>query len=137
MSTPDSEGLYCTVVYLEYQSVCPIVGIGYPTPSLASEYVSPLRPKGGGNTLLGGGGGEGKAYSDDWIESLALCILCETSQLGQYLLFSVVFTLPPLRHHRSVWLLPVISLLLTNTVFPVRAFNVFSSILQQCFHKTK
>jgi hypothetical protein len=42
--------LYCSeeiarrgiIVYLEYQVVCPIVGIGPPTPSPASECVSPL-----------------------------------------------------------------------------------------------
>jgi hypothetical protein len=96
----------------------PIVGIGFPTSSLMCL---PPWTQRGGNTLLGGGGGRGKANSDDWIESLALYILCETSQRGQYILFSVVFTPPPLSHHGSIWLLPVISLLLTNTVFPVRA----------------
>jgi hypothetical protein len=43
-------------------------------------------------------------------------------QRGQCILIPVVFTLSPLRHHGSVWLLlvPVISLLfLTNTVSPV------------------
>jgi hypothetical protein len=35
-------------------------------------------------------------------------------------LFSVVFTPSLTSHHASVWLLPVISLLLTNTVPPVR-----------------
>ncbi len=38
-------------------------------------------------------------------------------QGGQYILFSVVFThSAPSHHHGSVWLLPVISLLLTNTI---------------------
>jgi hypothetical protein len=36
-------------------------------------------------------------------------------------LFSVAFTPPPPSHHGNVWLLPVISLLLTNTVSPVQA----------------
>ncbi len=36
------------------------------------------------------------------------------------IVFSVVFTTPP-SQHGSVWLLPVISLLLTSTVSPVRA----------------
>jgi hypothetical protein len=43
-----------------------------------------------------------------------------TSQWAQCILFSVVFTPSPPSHHGSVWLLPVISLLLTNTVSPVR-----------------
>ncbi len=39
---------------------------------------------------------------------------------GQAILFSVVFTPPPSpSHYNSVWLLPVISLLLTNTASPV------------------
>jgi hypothetical protein len=42
-------------------------------------------------------------------------------QWGQFILFSVVFTSPPPSHHGNVWLLPVISLVLTNTVQPVRA----------------
>ncbi len=42
------------IVYLEYQSVCPIVGIGPPpTPSSESECVSPLDPKGGQHSLAG------------------------------------------------------------------------------------
>ncbi len=37
-------------------------------------------------------------------------------------MYSVVFTSPPLSHHGSAWLpTPVISLLLTNTISPVRA----------------
>ncbi len=39
-------------------------------------------------------------------------------QPGQCILFPVVFTPPSPSHHGSVWLLPVISLLLTNTVSP-------------------
>ncbi len=45
-------------------------------------------------------------------------------QRGQCILFSVVFTPSPPSHHGSVWALPVISLLLTNTVSPVRAFLI-------------
>jgi hypothetical protein len=41
--------------------------------------------------------------------------------LSQCILFSVVFTAPPPSHHGRLWLLTVISLLLTNTVSPVRA----------------
>jgi hypothetical protein len=43
------------------------------------------------------------------------------SNKDQCILFSVVFTPSPSSHHGSVWVLPVISLLLTNTVLPVRA----------------
>ncbi len=50
-------------------------------------------------------------------------LYCNTShQRGQCILFSVVFTpSPPCSTHRSVWLLPAISLLLYNTVSPVQA----------------
>ena len=41
------------IVYIEYQSVCPFIGIGSPTLSPASQCVSPLGPKGGGATLEG------------------------------------------------------------------------------------
>ncbi len=41
---------------------------------------------------------------------------------GQCVLFSVVFTPPPPSHHGSVWLLPVVSLLLTNAISRMRAF---------------
>jgi hypothetical protein len=51
-------------VYLESLSVCPIVGV----------YLSYLDQKGGSNTLAGEV--VGGPNSDDWIESLALCILC-------------------------------------------------------------
>ncbi len=42
-------------------------------------------------------------------------------QWAQRVLFSVVFTPSPPSHHGSVWVLSVISLLLTNTISPVRA----------------
>ncbi len=41
-------------------------------------------------------------------------------QRGRCVLFSAVFTPSPPSHHGSVWVLPVISLLLTNTISPVR-----------------
>ncbi len=53
---------------------------------------------------------------------------------GRSVLFSVVFTLSPPSHHGSVWLLPAISLLLTNTVSPVRAYI---SIWCERFHGTQ
>ena len=42
----------------------------------------------------------------------------------QYDRWGFLSSLPlfPLSHHGSIWLLPVISLLLTNTVSPVRSF---------------
>ncbi len=65
-----------TVVYIEYQSVCPFVGIGSPTPSLRKRECLSLGPKeGGSNTRLGVRVAEG-ANSDDWTEILALCVLC-------------------------------------------------------------
>jgi hypothetical protein len=55
------------IVYLEYQSVCPIVGIGsLQPPSSENECVSPLEGEGVGGPIL------------DWIEGLALSILSES-----------------------------------------------------------
>ncbi len=69
-----SLGRWEIIVYLEYQSVCLIVGIGSPHPLSRKRVCIPLGPKGGGGgTLSCGWGG---ADSDDWIEGLALCILC-------------------------------------------------------------
>ncbi len=63
-------------IYLEYQSVCPLVRIGTLHPPLppASESLPP-EPKEGEHTRLrvrrwGG------PNSDDWRKSLALCLLC-------------------------------------------------------------
>jgi hypothetical protein len=61
------------IVYLENQSVCPIVGIGSP-PSSESERVSPLGSKGGEQHSLASEG-VGGPNSDDWEEAVALCIL--------------------------------------------------------------
>jgi hypothetical protein len=55
------------ILYLEYHSVCPFVELAPPAPSPASECVPPLLA----------GEGAGGANSDDWRESLALCILCD------------------------------------------------------------
>ncbi len=59
------------IVYLEYQSVCPIVGFDTPTPSSESERVSSLGSKGGEQHSLAGEG-VGGPNSDDWIEAVAL-----------------------------------------------------------------
>ncbi len=53
----------------------------------------------------------------------SIIIAVASIQRDQCILFSVVFTPPPPSHHGSVWLLLVISLLLTNTVSPVRAYQ--------------
>ncbi len=50
-----------------------------------------------------------------------LWLLWYGAQTGLMYLFSVVFTPSPPSHYGNVWVLPVISLLLTNTVSPVRA----------------
>jgi hypothetical protein len=62
------------MLYLEYQSVCSFVRIAFvPSP------VCPRPGKRGVQHLLAGEGAEG-ANSDDWRESLALCILCDSKQ---------------------------------------------------------
>ncbi len=63
------------VVSVEYQSACPFVGIGPPPPQPPQASVSPpLGPKGEGeqHSLAG----EVGPNSDDWTESLALCMFC-------------------------------------------------------------
>ncbi len=66
------------IVYIEYQIVCPFVGIGSPTPSPASQCVSPLGPKGGSNTRLRMRG----PNSGKQTESLAFFIFCEASYIN-------------------------------------------------------
>ena len=64
------------MICLEYQSVCPFVRIGSTCPlSRKRECPPSLGTKGGGATLACGWGGGG-SHSDDWRESLALCLLC-------------------------------------------------------------
>jgi hypothetical protein len=53
------------ILYLEYQSVCPV-----------SIRLNWSETKGGGGATLACGWGGGGANSDDWRESLALCLLC-------------------------------------------------------------
>ncbi len=52
-----------------------------PARSPASECVPPPEPKGGGGQHSLAGEGTGGANSDDWRESLALCLLCELQYL--------------------------------------------------------
>jgi hypothetical protein len=53
--------------------------------------------------------------------AMPVLLIYPLDQRGQFILFYVVFTSFPPSHHGSVWLLPVISLLLAKTVSPVRA----------------
>jgi hypothetical protein len=62
-------------VYIEHQSVCPLVGIGSSTSSTANECVSPLVSKGREQYSLAGDQ-VGGPTSDDLTESLAHIILC-------------------------------------------------------------
>jgi hypothetical protein len=57
-------------IYLEYHSVCPLVGIGTPHP--LTDCAPPLNQ----------GGGGGGTHSDDWRKSLALCLLCGVGVRG-------------------------------------------------------
>jgi hypothetical protein len=57
------------LIYTEYHSVCPLVGIGTPTTPLP-------RASGWGGTLACGWGAWGSPNSDDWRKGLALCLLC-------------------------------------------------------------
>jgi hypothetical protein len=57
----------------------PSSDLGSPSPSPGKECVTPLGPW-GGQHLLADEGLEGP-NSDDWTESLALCLLCENMVL--------------------------------------------------------
>jgi hypothetical protein len=61
------------MLYIEYQSVCPLSELAPSSPSPASECVPPWNQR-GGHSLAGEGAGG--ANSDDWREGLALCLLC-------------------------------------------------------------
>jgi hypothetical protein len=76
---------------IECQSVCHFVGIGSPrphTPSPQASVSSPLGSKGGEQHSLAGEG-LGGHNSDDWTESLTLCILydCRLVAIVSLLLF--------------------------------------------------
>ncbi len=62
------------LIYIKYQSVYSFIWIG-PLPFPASECASPLNPKVGQHSLEGEG--VGGPSSDDWKESLQICILFE------------------------------------------------------------
>ncbi len=65
------------IVYIEYQSVCPFVGIGSHHPLPRKRLcLPPWTQRGERATLACGWGGVGGPSSDEWTESLALCILC-------------------------------------------------------------
>jgi hypothetical protein len=62
--------------YKEYNSECPLVGIGTLPPPLSLASVPlPPEPRGGGHTRLRVRGW-GSPNSYDWRKSLALCLLC-------------------------------------------------------------
>ncbi len=70
--------LHKVLIYLEYQSGCPLVGIGTPhgTPLPSSVCVPPPPPNqrvGGTNSLAGEGVGE--SHSEDMRKSLAFCLV--------------------------------------------------------------
>jgi hypothetical protein len=58
-------------------------------------------------------------------------------QRGQRIMFSVVFTPPPPCHHGIVWVIPVISLFLANTVSPVQACLTFTGDISWEQYKKK
>jgi hypothetical protein len=58
-------------IYVEYHSVCPLVGIVTPHSLSRKRMCPPSGTKGGGDTLVCGWG----PISDDWRKSLALSLL--------------------------------------------------------------
>jgi hypothetical protein len=73
------------LLFTEYHSVCPLVGIGTLPPPLSPASVPlPPEPKGGGGTLPAGEG-LGSPNSDNWRKSLALCLLCYMGGSGSSL----------------------------------------------------
>ncbi len=62
-------------IHREYQSVCPLVGVGtFPPPFPLANVPLPPEPKGEGHTRLRVRGW-GSPNSDDWRKGLALCLL--------------------------------------------------------------
>ncbi len=66
-------GCFTKYIYIEYHSVCPLVGVG--TPLSPASVPLPPEPKGGGHTRLRVRGW-GSPSSDDWRKSWAFCLLC-------------------------------------------------------------
>ncbi len=73
MSDVEASARRGIIAYIEYQSVCSFVGFGSPPPTASVS--PPLDPKVGKQHSLAGEG-IWRPNSDDWTESLALCILC-------------------------------------------------------------
>jgi hypothetical protein len=76
------------IVFIDYQSVCPFVGTGSPSPSPRKGVWTQRE----GSTLAYGLGSGGGANSDDWKKSLALCILYGLSQFQRHQEGLVFFT---------------------------------------------
>ncbi len=70
------KGIILVVYILSTGVAVPSSVLGIPTPFPASECVSPLGPKGGGEQHSLAIEEVGGPNADDWIESMALCILC-------------------------------------------------------------
>jgi hypothetical protein len=63
-------------IYIEYHSVCPLVGIGTLPPPLSPASV-PLPPKQGGGAHSPAGEGVGESKFRRLEKTLALCLLCD------------------------------------------------------------
>ncbi len=69
--------LYLPSLIIEYQSVCPLIGIGTPQPLSCKRVCPPSQePKGGGVHTRLRVRGWGSPNSDGRRESLVLCLLC-------------------------------------------------------------
>ncbi len=64
------------IIFAEYHSVCPLVGIRTLPPSLSPASV-PLPLAKGGEVYSPGREGLEESQSDDWRKSLAHCLLCD------------------------------------------------------------
>ncbi len=69
--------------YKEYHSICPLVGIGTPHPSPASEYLPPPEPK-GGREHSPACEGVGVSQFRRLEKSLALCLHCALCHMSSY-----------------------------------------------------
>jgi hypothetical protein len=71
-----------SIQFVEYQSVCPFVGIGAPPPR-KRERLPPWTQRGEEQHSFAVEG-VGGPNSNDWKESLLLCILCRTNSPPAY-----------------------------------------------------